>query len=242
MPGGVESLMLKVAEINDIEINDKDEIDELPEFDDEEDEIDNLPDVDDYVYVDRTDEIEKNNNLESDIPDNFPPNSKIKIDDKIYYTDDNSNVYRIDDKLLPNTEYDINGYHYKTDDMGRIISASGILKKKDHQDRLPIKDSMDTIGKGDQKDTDDRGHIIADRFNGSNGLENIVPMDSELNRHGDYGKLEDYLAEAVENGDNVEVEIEVVYEDNLNRPSEFRITVIINGEKEVYVYKNGGES
>ena len=41
---------------------------------------------------------------------------------------------------------------------------------------------MEDIGKGDQKETDDRGHLIGDQFNGSNGMENMIPQDSDINR------------------------------------------------------------
>lgn len=233
-----------LAEIADF--GDEDEILDLPEIAEleDDDEFFDLPEVAD---LDDDDEEQSKNSenseskQEDDLPADIPPNSKVTVDGKTYYTDDKGEIYRIDDKLLPNSEYDINGYHYKTDDKGRIISASGKLQRKDHEDRPQIKDSMESIGKGDQIDTDDRGHLIADRFNGGNGLENIVPMDSELNRHGDYGKLEADLAKAVENGDDVEVKVEPVYENDSNRPTEFKITVIINGEKEIYVFKNGGE-
>lgn len=259
--GDEDNELLNLSEVADLdnEVGEFPDLAEFPDlteiadFGDEDGSID-LPEIaelegdDDFFdlpeVADLDDEdVEQSKNLENseskpedDLPANIPPNSKVTVDGKTYYTDDSGKVYRIDDKLLPNSEYDINGYHYKTDDKGRIISASGKLQRKDHEDRPPIKDSMESIGKGDQRDTDDRGHLIADRFNGGNGLENIIPMDSELNRHGDYSKLEADLAEAVENGDDVEVKVEPVYENDSNRPTEFKITVIINGEKEIYVF------
>ena len=54
-------------------------------------------------------------------------------------------------------------------------------------------DPRSSVDKGDMRKTDDRGHLIADRFNGSGGIENLVPMDSDLNQHGDYMKMENTL-------------------------------------------------
>ena len=174
-----------------------------------------------------------------DLPDEV--GDKTDVGGKKQYYDDNGKLYRVDNELVANSEYSINGYDYKTDEQSRIISARGKIQTKNHEGRPPIEDSMENIGRGDQKKTDDRGHLIADRFNGGNGLENLIPMDSELNRKGgDYYKLEDYMADAVASGADVYAEINVVYDGDSARPSEFRITVLVDGEKEIYVFKNEG--
>ncbi len=103
-------------------------------------------------------------------------------------------------------------------------------------------DPRSMVDKGDMLDTDDRGHLIADRFNGSGGIENLVAMDSELNQHGDYNKMENTLADAVADGAKVQLKVEPIYESDSTRPSEFRVTYSINGEKEVAVFKNGSEA
>ena len=154
------------------------------------------------------------------------------------YVDDNNQVYRVGDSLVHNSTYEINGYTYQTDDLGRIVSAEGTVRLKDEgRKKLYIKDSMDAIGKGSERDTDDRGHIIADQFEGANGLENIVPMDSELNK-GDFRKLENRLADAVKDGSNVSYKVEPRYSDGSHRPSEFVVTDVIDGETTVTVFKN----
>lgn len=38
------------------------------------------------------------------------------------------------------------------------------------------------MGREDRLVTDDGGHLIASIFNGSGNLDNLVPMDSNLNR------------------------------------------------------------
>lgn len=173
-----------------------------------------------------------------DLPDEVGDENDVS--GKKRYYDDNGKLYRVDNELVANSEYSINGYDYKTDEQSRIVSAGGKIQTKNHEGRPPIEDSMENIGRGDQKKTDDRGHLIADRFNGGNGLENLIPMDSELNRKGDYYKLEDYMADAVASGADVYAEINVVYDGDSARPSEFRITVFVDGEKEIYVFRNEG--
>ena len=153
------------------------------------------------------------------------------------YKDDNGEKYRIGDSLLPNKVFEVNGYKYKTDDKGRVISAEGKLQVKNHEGRNDM-DARSVIDKGDMRKTDDRGHLIADRFNGSGGLENVVAMDSNLNQHGDYKKMENTLADAKQDGANVQLKVEPVYKGDSTRPSEFRVSYSIDGEKTVTVFKN----
>ena len=82
---------------------------------------------------------------------------------------------------------------------------------KDREGRLPIRDSLEDIGKGDQREGDDRGHLIGDQFDGSNGLENMVPQDAEINRK-DFKDFENELAKQVKDGKEVNTKIEPVYE------------------------------
>lgn len=153
--------------------------------------------------------------------------------------DDKGKETRDGDALKPNNTFEKNGYKYKTDDQGRVISAEGKLRLKDPQF---VRD-MEEINKGDQnyKKTDDRGHLIAHQFGGSDKLENIVPMDAKLNQ-GDFAGLENSLAKAVENGSDVKLKVEPRYTDNTNRPSSFRVSYTIDGEKTVRTFKNGGKS
>lgn len=156
--------------------------------------------------------------------------------DGIYY-DDNGEKYREGNSLEPNTTFEKNGYTYQTDDMGRVVSAEGKLQVKDHQGRKEMPDRRDVVAHGKMADGDDSGHLIADRFNGSGELENLVPMDRGLNR-GDYAKLEGSLADAVKDGADVRMKVEPVYSGESNRPDEFRVSYTIDGDKEVVVFKN----
>lgn len=156
--------------------------------------------------------------------------------EKQEYKDDNGKVYRQRDSLLPNNTFEINGYTYTTDDQGRVISAEGTLKQGDPSSQRDM-DGMSAVGKGDQHEGDHRGHLIGHRFDGSGGIENLVPMDAKLNQ-GDYKKLENTLAKALENGSEVTVKVEPIYEGDSNRPSAIKVTYTIDGEKETVVFKN----
>lgn len=92
-----------------------------------------------------------------------------------YKNNDDGMPYRMEQDLLTDAEYKRNGYEYTTDHLGRLFTAEGNLHLKEHDGRLQIKDSIHDIGKGYEKSTDDRGHAIADRFDGANDLENLIP-------------------------------------------------------------------
>lgn len=162
------------------------------------------------------------------------------MDGKTYYYDDNGKLYRVENELAPNTEYEINGYKYKTDEQARIISVEGTLHMKDRDGRLPIRDSIEDIGKGDQKEGDDRGHLIGDQFDGSNGLENMIPQDANINRN-DFKNFENELAKKVKDGKEVDVKIEPFYDGDSRRPVAIVVTYFIDGEESVRVFPNSQE-
>lgn len=154
--------------------------------------------------------------------------------------DNNGKEYRDNDKLFPNVSYDINGYHYKTDEMGRIVEASGILKLSDPDYKRNMEDVRQKEGQ-EYRSNDDMGHLIGHQFGGCDKLGNLVPMDAKLNK-GDFEKLENTLAAEVKDGKDVKLKVEPVYDNDSNRPSEFKVTYTVDGEKDVVVFKNGGEA
>ena len=155
------------------------------------------------------------------------------------YVDDNGKIFRKGNKLEKNCVYEVNGYTYHTDEKGRIISASGNVKIKNHVVERDRKNTISEIGKGSEKKGDHRGHIIGDQLGGSNGLENLVPQSDKLNQ-GDYKKLENQLKKEVENGNKVDMKVELKYDKNSNRPDKYIVTYHINGEKHKKVFPNGG--
>ena len=125
-----------------------------------------------------------------------------------YKNNDDGMPYRMEQDLLSDAEYKRNGYEYTTDHLGRLFTAEGDLHLKEHDGRLQIKDSIHDIGKGYEKSTDDRGHAIADRFDGANDLENLIPQDSGLNRN-EFKNFENKLAQEVEAGKKVNLKLEM---------------------------------
>ena len=168
------------------------------------------------------------------------PDNVTIVDGKYEYHDDNGNVYRVDKELLPDNHYCINGYEYDTDHLGRITRASGELHIKDREGRLPIRDSLDDIGKGDQHAGDDRGHLIGDQFDGTNGLENMVPQDAEINRN-DFMHFENQLAKSVKEGNVVTVDVQPIYEADSRRPVAIMVSYTINGEEDLRIFPNNTE-
>ena len=146
-----------------------------------------------------------------------------------YYYDDKGKLYRVGKELAFNSEYELN-----------VVSAEGTLHLKNREGRLPIKDSIEDIGKGDQQDGDDRGHLIGDQFDGSNGLENMIPQDADINRN-DFKNFENELANAVREKKEVTVKIEPIYEGNSRRPVAIVVTYSIDGKESVRVFPNGKE-
>lgn len=187
-------------------------------------------------YVDAPREIGETSEKAWDIPkeigenDAIQPNTVYEVDGEKHYTDDNGEVYRINNDLVADNTYEINGYKYETDENGRITSAEGKLQVKDHDSYREIKDTKSEIGKGDEKETDDRGHIIGDQFNGSNGMENIVAQDSALNQR-EYKNLECQLAKEVNNGNDVHMRVDLNYPGGSHRPGSFLVSYSINGEE-----------
>lgn len=152
-------------------------------------------------------------------------------DDAIkYFTDASGKIFRIGDDLVKGSTYKIGNCIYETDDLGRIVKVTfeKLTLKPEGQARKVISSSIDDIGKGYQQLGDQRGHIVADRFNGDNSLANMVPMSPELNQR-DFKAIEDLWAEAITNGKNVDGTIEFVYEGLSFRPGRMDVSYLIDG-------------
>lgn len=171
---------------------------------------------------------EENDNSLANIQTDAKNVDTSEITYKAYY-DDNNKLYRRGQKLIPNNTYTINGYQYTTNNIGAIVSAKAeSLRLKTHKRRRKIKDSLDDIGKGFQTSSDNRGHLIADRFGGSNGLENIIPQNANVNG-GDFNDLEDELAGFIREGKQVTYELQLNYFDKESyRPDEITVKYTID--------------
>ena len=138
---------------------------------------------------------------------------------------------------MANNTYDLKGYHFTTDELSRISWVEGDLHLRDRDNRLAIKDKMSDIGMGDALETDDRGHVIADLFDGPNGLENLVPQNYSINR-GAYNQFESELADEIRNGNDVQANFELSYPEGSFRPDAVIVTYTINGNIYERVFPN----
>ena len=171
------------------------------------------------------------------------PNSTYELNDHIYKTDDNGNIYNVDGKNLPNCKYELNGYEYETDEKGRIIRAEGDLELPPYQPRpSKLPDIEDRRTEEDERGRDDKGHLIAHEFGGADTEGNLVPMNSEVNEYGDFRKLERELKNAKEEGHDVHVTVEPQYDGDSKRPSSFTVTYTIDNETYEKVIVNEAKS
>ena len=170
--------------------------------------------------------------------DLLPPNSKVWLEGIAFRTDDEGHAHLYYDKgekswfLLPNQTYLSNGYSYRTGCYGEIRFAEGQLRLSDG-DRRPLNAYLNNCEEGDQ-----RGHVIGDRFDASNRLDNVVPQLSEVNQRS-YKMLENQLAKAVGEGKEVFFSAHLEYDDpETRRPSAFVIIYTIDGEEHEAVFNN----
>lgn len=147
------------------------------------------------------------------------------------YTDDLGKIYQKGRKLVPNITFKLGGVTYKTDKLGRVREVYiDKLKLKQHKGRLNLTDSLSDISKGFQRPGDERGHLIADMFGGSNQLANLIAQNGQVNK-GEYKALELLLKKALESGKVVEkVKIVLPYTDDSFRPDAFRFTYQLDGQ------------
>ncbi|MED4174573.1 DNA/RNA non-specific endonuclease [Halalkalibacterium halodurans] len=142
-----------------------------------------------------------------------------RISKRVEYGD---HYTRVDRKkvLKPNVEYVTpEGYLYKTDGYGRIkyVEADlslGASKRNNYAQR-----NVEGKNPGD-----DGGHLIASIFKGSGDIDNLVPMNANLNR-GAYKSLEYRWRQALEKvpPEQVQVNIQPVYRGNSMRPEMFEV-------------------
>jgi len=130
--------------------------------------------------------------------------------------------------LKSNIEYKTNeGYKYTTDSEGRIGKVEGNLKIKQGARNLT---AQRNVGGEARQTNDDGGHLIAARFGGSGNYDNLVPMDGTINK-GAYKKIENSWKNALDEGKEVKVKIEPIYENESQRPASFKVSYTIDREK-----------
>ena len=132
--------------------------------------------------------------------------------------------------LKPNVCYEtVEGYKYKTNDVGAITEVEGTLKLVEGNRNLYAQ----RIAGGDYRlPDDDGGHLIASQFLGSGELDNLVPMNSQINRSGGkWYNMEQEWANALKEGKEVKVKIEPIYDSDNLRPVSFKVKYNIDGQR-----------
>ncbi|MEH7230554.1 DNA/RNA non-specific endonuclease, partial [Bacillus safensis] len=139
--------------------------------------------------------------------------------------------------LKPNVVYTTKqGYTYTTDHYGRIVKVEASDLKYGEVKRNQYAQS--NSGKPDRLLDDDGGHLIASIFKGSGDIDNLLPMNSQINRSGGkwYQMEQEWLSALKEvPPEKVSVYIEAVYHSDSLRPSAFEVKYKI-GESTDYIY------
>ena len=138
-------------------------------------------------------------------------------------------------ELKCSEKYEANEYSYKTDAQGRITRCQGTLRLEDGERSLShqrMAGGEDRRGRDDPRGADDGGHLIARRFGGSDKVDNIVPMNSSLNR-GEYKRMENDWESALQDGKKVDADIKIRYEGDSKRPTDFHIVSKISDDEGV---------
>ncbi|WP_226383722.1 DNA/RNA non-specific endonuclease, partial [Paenibacillus massiliensis] len=134
--------------------------------------------------------------------------------------------------LKPNAKYTTpQGYTYETNEFGRIESVEADLqlgKGTRNQYAQSNVGETDRI-RGDYPDRDDGGHLIGSQFKGSGDIDNLVPMNSQINEAGGkWHQMEKEWASALERKESVKVKINPQYTGNSARPDSFIVEYSID--------------
>jgi filamentous hemagglutinin len=138
-------------------------------------------------------------------------------------------------KPQPNTIYKVDGNKvYQTDSLGRVekveADLSGIVRDRNKYQQCQT-------GKCGL-DADEGGHLIASIMDGPGERINMVPMDGNLNK-GNWKRMENIWAKAVDEGKAVKVQIEPIYSGANARPDRFTVVYRIGNGREVRaLYQN----
>lgn len=138
-------------------------------------------------------------------------------------------------ELKENNTYSRNGITYETGENGEILSVSGKIRPEDlNPDPTRIGYDSTKAGGKDRRDTDEGGHIIAHALGGSDELDNLVPMDKNLN-HSAWSKIEKRWHKLLNDPDveSVDVDIEMSYDDPTTpkRPTGFSVKYTVSRKK-----------
>ena len=101
---------------------------------------------------------------------------------------------------------------------------SKVFQLKDHSTR-PAPDAVQLKG------------LLGNRFNGPSDAFNLVPQNMNLNR-GEWKAMEETWAAAIEQGKDVKVMVEPIYEEGSKRPVSFDVAYQIDGDVTYTSFQN----
>lgn len=141
--------------------------------------------------------------------------------------------------LKTNVEYtDKNGYKYTTDNSGNITKVEvkdlklGKGERNTHSQKIVGREDRITNAPLSY-DNDDGGHLIATRFKGSGDIDNMIAQNRQVNRSGGaWYEMEQEWANALKEGKQVSVKMDIEYPSDSMRPAKFKIEYKIDGKLE----------
>lgn len=146
-----------------------------------------------------------------------------------YYTREvireDSKHYKTKGYLHPNTVIYKGDFTAWTDSLGR----TSLVKMTDVKFREGQRKRIDLVKGEHYRSGDERGHLIADRFQGPSTPENIVPQSKNIN-HQQMIKLENHIADLVSQGKKVDYQVQVNHIGKDRRPSSLVPKVTCDGE------------
>lgn len=130
-----------------------------------------------------------------------------------------------------------NGYTYHVDELGRTRLIEGTINSYTPNAARSTTNQLKAGGKYRLKD-DQGGHFIARIFNGPTDEFNHFAQNGNFNQ-GAYKSFENSLKKAVQNGQDVNIKIEVHYPDEVSlRPDKLNVETIINNEANIIKFRN----
>lgn len=174
-----------------------------------------------------------------------------KVNNEPYkFADDSTRPEKFEHNSVPeyNSEYFDNGYKFRTENNqtrqeagldARVVRTEGQVKSEGSTERnvKAQRETPDKIRDDDGRAKDDAGHLHAHSQDGPNERGNLVAMDSQLNRHGEWRDMEKRCDSELEKGNSVYRSIDVHYpDDTTTRPDYFDVTCSVSDENGEHLY------
>lgn len=134
-----------------------------------------------------------------------------------------------------------NHIHVETNGMGRNIDM-----KVDRLERIPGELRVRDVDQQrlcrqmkDGKAGDDGGHLLASEFGGPKEQVNLSPMNSYINRHGEWRRMEKFVEKALDGGKSVtDYRVKSAYDGDSLRPEKFTVSMKVDDVPRYFQIKN----